>query len=168
MTIITNLNLKGYNDLTVLLEQDGKRWVASVPSIPGCHTQGDSIDQAVKRLREAIKLCPRPAKMPQVKVTDVKMLDDSVGSTKLSYLNVTWTYGRKAGWTTFTRGATSKGVKWSVHSSTLHKFKRGTQICPFKQSVQFVEDVAHLAMEHLLGKVPEVMEWRKTMKPRGH
>ena len=31
-------------------------WTASVPRIPGCHTQGGSIDQARQRIVEAIGL----------------------------------------------------------------------------------------------------------------
>lgn len=36
-------------------DEDGW-WVASVPSIKGCHTQGRSIRQARERLREALSL----------------------------------------------------------------------------------------------------------------
>jgi predicted RNase H-like HicB family nuclease len=31
-------------------------WVATVPSVPGCHTQGRTIEQAEKRIREALAL----------------------------------------------------------------------------------------------------------------
>ncbi len=42
----------------VLIEQDGNGvFVASVPAIPGCHTQGDTYEDAVKRIEEAIELC---------------------------------------------------------------------------------------------------------------
>lgn len=33
------------------------RWVASVRDIPGCHTQGRSIRQAMSRVREALEVC---------------------------------------------------------------------------------------------------------------
>jgi predicted RNase H-like HicB family nuclease len=36
-------------------EQDGG-YVASVPTLPGCVSQGDSRDQAVANIREAIEL----------------------------------------------------------------------------------------------------------------
>ena len=43
---------------TVLLERDSKGWiVASVPAIPGCHTQGRTVPQALERIKEAIILC---------------------------------------------------------------------------------------------------------------
>ncbi len=31
-------------------------YVVSVPSLPGCHTQGESIEEAEKNIREAIEL----------------------------------------------------------------------------------------------------------------
>ncbi len=42
-------------------DEDGW-WVASVPSIKGCHTQGRSIAQARERIREALGLFVRNAK----------------------------------------------------------------------------------------------------------
>jgi predicted RNase H-like HicB family nuclease len=38
----------------VRYEREGDWWLASVPALPGCHTQGQSIDQARERIREAI------------------------------------------------------------------------------------------------------------------
>jgi predicted RNase H-like HicB family nuclease len=41
----------------VLIEQDSEGYyVASVPALPGCHTQARSMDQLAKRIREAIEL----------------------------------------------------------------------------------------------------------------
>lgn len=41
----------------VELERDERgRWVASVPAVPGAHTQGRSIAQAMNRIREALSL----------------------------------------------------------------------------------------------------------------
>ena len=34
--------------------EDGK-FIASVPSLPGCHTQGKSIDEARKNIAEAVR-----------------------------------------------------------------------------------------------------------------
>ncbi len=31
--------------------------VASVPNLPGCHTQAKSLDELMERIREAIELC---------------------------------------------------------------------------------------------------------------
>jgi predicted RNase H-like HicB family nuclease len=39
----------------VTYERDEDRWwVASIESLPGCHTQGRTIDQARRRIREAL------------------------------------------------------------------------------------------------------------------
>ena len=46
----------------VLIERDSAGlWVASVPEIPGAHTQGRTIDQARRRVREALSLWVRDA-----------------------------------------------------------------------------------------------------------
>lgn len=35
---------------------DSGWWVASIPAVPGCHTQGRTIEQAEERIREALAL----------------------------------------------------------------------------------------------------------------
>lgn len=41
----------------VIIEQDEDgKYVASVPSLPGCHTQADNLVELEKRIQEAIKL----------------------------------------------------------------------------------------------------------------
>jgi len=43
---------------TVLLERDKDGWIlAKVPAIPGCHTQGKNVEEAIERIKEAIALC---------------------------------------------------------------------------------------------------------------
>lgn len=45
-------------NLTVLIEQDEDGiYVAKVPDIPGCYTQGNTIAQAMERIEEAIHAC---------------------------------------------------------------------------------------------------------------
>jgi predicted RNase H-like HicB family nuclease len=45
-------------EFTVVIEKDSDGWyVASVPQLKGCHTQGKTIDQALQRVKEAILLC---------------------------------------------------------------------------------------------------------------
>lgn len=47
----------------VLIEQDENGvFVASVPSIPGCHTQGGTYEESLKNIKEAIELCLEVAK----------------------------------------------------------------------------------------------------------
>ena len=42
----------------VVVERDAEGYfVASVPSLPGCHTQAKSLDELMQRIREAIELC---------------------------------------------------------------------------------------------------------------
>jgi predicted RNase H-like HicB family nuclease len=41
----------------VIIDRDEERYyVASVPQIPGCHTQARSLDEVTLRIREAIEL----------------------------------------------------------------------------------------------------------------
>lgn len=41
----------------VLIERDSEGYyVASVPALPGCHTQARSLDELTERIREAIAL----------------------------------------------------------------------------------------------------------------
>lgn len=45
-------------DYNVVIERDSEGYyVASVPSLSGCHTQAKSLDELMKRIREAILLC---------------------------------------------------------------------------------------------------------------
>lgn len=45
-------------DFNVIIERDSEgNYVASVPSLRGCHTQAKSLDQLMDRIREAILLC---------------------------------------------------------------------------------------------------------------
>jgi len=45
-------------EFDVVVEQDSEGYyVASVPALPGCHTQARSLDELTKRIREAIARC---------------------------------------------------------------------------------------------------------------
>jgi predicted RNase H-like HicB family nuclease len=45
-------------EFSVLIERDDDgNFVASVPSLRGCHTQARSLDELMDRVREAIALC---------------------------------------------------------------------------------------------------------------
>lgn len=44
-------------EFNVIIERDSEGYfVASVPSLPGCHTQAKSLDELIERIREAIEL----------------------------------------------------------------------------------------------------------------
>jgi predicted RNase H-like HicB family nuclease len=50
------LNMK--REYSVVIEKDSEGYlVASVPQLPGCHTQAKSFDQLMDRIKEAIELC---------------------------------------------------------------------------------------------------------------
>lgn len=45
-------------EFNVIVERDADGYlVASVPELPGCHTQARSLDKLSERIREAIELC---------------------------------------------------------------------------------------------------------------
>jgi predicted RNase H-like HicB family nuclease len=45
-------------ELNVLVERDRDGfYVASVPTLKGCHTQARSLDELMERIREAAELC---------------------------------------------------------------------------------------------------------------
>ena len=45
-------------DFDVVLERDSDGWfIASVPALPGCHTQGKTKKEAMQNIKEAILLC---------------------------------------------------------------------------------------------------------------
>lgn len=44
-------------DFNVIVERDEDGYyIASVPELPGCHTQARSLDKLIERIREAIEL----------------------------------------------------------------------------------------------------------------
>nr|VFJ90009.1 MAG: HicB_like antitoxin of toxin-antitoxin system [Candidatus Kentron sp. LFY] len=53
----------------VVIEKDADGFfVASVPALPGCHTQARSLDVLMGQIREAIELC--------IEVQGQKLIDD--------------------------------------------------------------------------------------------
>jgi len=49
--------VKPERKFTVVIERDEEGYyVASVPALPGCHTQAKNLDSLMKRVREAIQL----------------------------------------------------------------------------------------------------------------
>jgi predicted RNase H-like HicB family nuclease len=57
----------------VVFERDESgAWIARVPSVPGCHTYGRTIDQARRRIREAIGLWVEDADSAEL-VEDIRL-----------------------------------------------------------------------------------------------
>jgi predicted RNase H-like HicB family nuclease len=45
-------------EFDVVIERDSEGYyVASVPALPGCHTQAKTLDKLMERIREAAELC---------------------------------------------------------------------------------------------------------------
>jgi len=45
-------------DFNVVLEPDPEGgYVVYCPSLPGCYSQGDTVDEALANIREAVELC---------------------------------------------------------------------------------------------------------------
>jgi predicted RNase H-like HicB family nuclease len=50
--------VKSPQKFTVVIERDeGGYYVATVPSLPGCHIQARKLDTLMKRVREVMALC---------------------------------------------------------------------------------------------------------------
>jgi predicted RNase H-like HicB family nuclease len=50
--------MKQRREFTVVIERDEENYyVATVPALPGCHTQAKNLDTLMKRVREVIQLC---------------------------------------------------------------------------------------------------------------
>lgn len=49
---------KKVKDFTVVIEQDEDgMYIGKVPDIPGCYTQGKTVQQVLERIQEAIQVC---------------------------------------------------------------------------------------------------------------
>jgi predicted RNase H-like HicB family nuclease len=57
--------------VTLQLDESG-HWIARVPDVPGCHTYGRTIHQAMERIREALSLFVRGAARANL-VEDVQL-----------------------------------------------------------------------------------------------
>ncbi|MEH2321860.1 MAG: type II toxin-antitoxin system HicB family antitoxin [Nostoc sp.] len=55
---LPNNNLQMAREFNVIIERDSEGYfIASVPSLAGCHTQAKSLDELIERIKEAIELC---------------------------------------------------------------------------------------------------------------
>jgi len=68
-------------DFKVLIEPDEEAggYVVTCPSLPGCYSQGDTIEEALTNIKEAILLCLEDLQEQQIPIPDVsKVLVGSV------------------------------------------------------------------------------------------
>lgn len=57
-------------EFSVVIERDSEGYyVASVPTLRGCHTQARSLDEVMERIRETVELCL------EVQGEDTELLD---------------------------------------------------------------------------------------------
>jgi predicted RNase H-like HicB family nuclease len=70
----------------VVYERDeGGSWIAEVPSVPGCHSYGRTIEQARERVREALDLWVRDASSAYL-VDDVRLPSRLRASVKRAHV----------------------------------------------------------------------------------
>jgi predicted RNase H-like HicB family nuclease len=48
---------KKLKNFTVVIVKEDDYYIGSVPALKGCHTQGKTIDELLKNIKEAIELC---------------------------------------------------------------------------------------------------------------
>lgn len=67
----------------VLIEQDEDGiFVASVPAIPGCHTQGKTYEETVENIKEAIELCLEVARENKDYKAKIDWSETKVGKSR--------------------------------------------------------------------------------------
>lgn len=58
-------NKKSLNFNVVITQDEDGRFLAECPAIPGCHSQGDTFEEAEKNIAEAVRLCLKVAEIDQ-------------------------------------------------------------------------------------------------------
>jgi len=60
-------------DFKALLDPDEETggYVVSCPALPGCYSQGDTIDEALANIREAILLCLEDLQAQNLPISDM-------------------------------------------------------------------------------------------------
>ena len=67
--------MKKFN-FTILIEKDeDEGFIASVPELKGCHTQGDTIVELMANIKEAIELCMEVYEKDGVDVFNKKFIE---------------------------------------------------------------------------------------------
>lgn len=78
---------KVLNFRTIIEQDEDGVFVASVPAIPGCHTQGETYEETLKNVKEAIELCLEVAKKDKVYREKIDWSES--GDEKARFLGVT-------------------------------------------------------------------------------
>jgi len=74
--------MKAYR-LSVIIEKDADGYFAYCPEIQGCYTQGDTYEEALEGIRDAIQLCiedmkERGEKIPEIEMVSLTTLEVAV------------------------------------------------------------------------------------------
>jgi predicted RNase H-like HicB family nuclease len=54
--IIRGEKMVKMREFDIVIEKDDGCYIASVPALPGCHTQAKSLDKLMERIKDAIEL----------------------------------------------------------------------------------------------------------------
>ena len=75
-------------DFTILIEQDEDGiYVAKVPNIEGCYTQGKTVQEALERIKEAIKVCLKADNQEINPMKFIGIQQININSPKISIKN---------------------------------------------------------------------------------
>ena len=83
-------------EFKVTIDQDDDGWfIAHAPQLPGAHTQGKTLDQTIKNIKEVIELCLEEAKenpsyMKKIRV--LKPKKEKTGFTAVTTLPITYNF----------------------------------------------------------------------------
>lgn len=77
--------MKVLNFKTIIEQDEDGYFVASVPSVPGCHSQGKTYEEAVKNVKEALELALEVAKEKPAYAKNIVLPDEQ--KRDLSYLS---------------------------------------------------------------------------------
>lgn len=84
-----NLDMTKLSNFRVLVEQDEDGvFVASVPAIPGCRTQGNSYEKALKNAKNAIELCLEEAGENKIYRNQIVWPEESSSSKFLGIIDI--------------------------------------------------------------------------------
>jgi predicted RNase H-like HicB family nuclease len=72
----------------VIIDQDEDGiFVASIPAVPGCHSQGESYEEAIRNVKEAVGLCLEVAKTDKVYYDKIDWSETDKGKSR--FLGIT-------------------------------------------------------------------------------
>ena len=74
--MIKNENNKSMKIDVLLYRDETGAWIAEVPSIPGCGSDGKTRDQALENVRDAIDLCQKvreDLRLPEVELVTIEI-----------------------------------------------------------------------------------------------